>query len=70
MGLQSWEILQFPPDAPYQIQCTMKWENEAACDAARSAPGGKIIAGDVPNYFTAKPVVLKGLQRATSSTKS
>ncbi|CEJ81750.1 hypothetical protein VHEMI01863 [[Torrubiella] hemipterigena] len=66
LGLQSWEILQFPEDAPYQVQATLKWDSLDSYKAAASGPSATAVFGDIPNYTTAKPVSLAGVQKAAS----
>lgn len=56
--------MQFGKNNPYQVQATLKWDSEASFDAAVAGPSAKVVFGDIPNYTTAKPVTLKGQQKA------
>ncbi|TQS33795.1 hypothetical protein Golomagni_05849 [Golovinomyces magnicellulatus] len=65
-GLQSWEITQFAPGAPYQIQATLKFSSVSAWQAASSGESSKPVFGDIPNFTEAQPVVLTGTHQASS----
>ncbi|TWU71994.1 hypothetical protein ED733_003032 [Metarhizium rileyi] len=60
-GLQSWEIVQFASDQPYQVQATLKFASLAAWEAASTGKNSANVFGDIPTFTTAEPVVLKGL---------
>jgi hypothetical protein len=64
-GLKSWEITRLAPDQPYQIQASLKFDTLAAWDAASTGPSSAIIFGDIPNFTTAKPLVVKGFQHGS-----
>lgn len=65
-GLQSWEILKFPADAPYQIQATLKWDSIESFEKAAAGEEGKAVFGDIPNFTESKPILLKGEVSASS----
>ncbi|KAJ4316993.1 hypothetical protein N0V84_007588 [Fusarium piperis] len=60
LGLLSWEILNFPADAPYQVQATLKWKSVADFEAAAASPAAEKVFGDIKNFTSAQPVLLKG----------
>lgn len=66
-GLESWEVIQYEGDAEYQIQATLVWKSREEFDKAISGPAGAEIFGDVPNFTTAKPILLKGLHKGKVS---
>ncbi|KAF4984319.1 hypothetical protein FZEAL_470 [Fusarium zealandicum] len=60
LGLQSWEVLTFPSDAPYQVQATLHWKSADDFNAAATGESAEKVFGDIVNFTTAKPIVLKG----------
>ncbi|KAI8652511.1 hypothetical protein NCS57_01315200 [Fusarium keratoplasticum] len=60
LGLLSWEILNFPADAPYQVQATLKWKSIADFEAAAASPAAEKVFGDIKNFTSAEPILLKG----------
>ncbi|KAK3181812.1 hypothetical protein K4F52_006879 [Lecanicillium sp. MT-2017a] len=68
-GLQSWEIIAFEPGQTYQIQASLKWDSAEswASASAPSCDAAKAVFGDIPNFTTAQPVVLKGAQQGMQS---
>jgi uncharacterized protein (TIGR02118 family) len=66
-GLQSWEILKFPAGSPYQIQATLKWDSIESFEKAEAGEETKKVFGDIPNFTSSKPIVLKGEVSASSS---
>lgn len=65
-GLQGWEILKFPADAPYQVQATLKWDSIESWEKAAAGEETKAVFADLPNFTEAKPIVLKGEVSASS----
>ncbi|EEU36657.1 uncharacterized protein NECHADRAFT_51984 [Fusarium vanettenii 77-13-4] len=59
-GLLSWEILNFTADAPYQVQATLKWKSIADFEAAAASPAAEKVFGDIKNFTSAEPILLKG----------
>lgn len=59
-GLLGWEVLNFPADAPYQVQAILKWKSIADFEAAAATPSAGKIFGDVKNFTSAEPILLKG----------
>lgn len=59
-GLLGWDVLTFPADAPYQVQATLRWKSLDDFNAAAAGEAAKTIFGDIPNFTTAQPILLKG----------
>ncbi|OJJ83094.1 uncharacterized protein ASPGLDRAFT_36556 [Aspergillus glaucus CBS 516.65] len=59
-GLLGWDVLTFPADAPYQVQATLRWKSLDDFNAAAAGEATKTIFGDIPNFTTAQPILLKG----------
>lgn len=55
-----WDVLTFPADAPYQVQATLRWKSLDDFNAAAAGEAAKTIFGDIPNFTTAQPILLKG----------
>ena len=45
-------------DAPYHAIATLTFADQAAMDAAMKA--GRPVVGDIPNFYSAQPVMLVG----------
>ena len=65
-GLISWDIITFPADAPYQVQASLKWKSVEDFNAAAASEDAKAIFGDIKNFTSAEPVLLKGEVVASS----
>ncbi|KAK2608506.1 hypothetical protein QQS21_002968 [Conoideocrella luteorostrata] len=63
-GLRSWEITQFEPGLPYQIQAVLKFDTLAEWEAASTGKNAPPVFDDIPKFTTAQPVVLKGSHKA------
>ncbi|KAJ4256272.1 hypothetical protein NW762_009352 [Fusarium torreyae] len=60
LGLKSWKIISFEEGAPFQVQATLEWDSIEAIDKAVASEAGKEVFGDVPNFYSEQPVLLKG----------
>ncbi|KAF4967447.1 hypothetical protein FSARC_5020 [Fusarium sarcochroum] len=69
-GLKNWKILTFQDGAPFQVQATLEWESVEAFNKAESTDAGKEIFGDVKNFYSESPVLLKGPVVAAESVAS
>ncbi|GFP58677.1 hypothetical protein ACSS6W_008644 [Trichoderma asperelloides] len=54
LGLKSWQVLQFGPDAPFHVVAVLNWENEGQAEAALAHEASKIVIGDVVNFTNMK----------------
>ncbi|KAF4451529.1 hypothetical protein FALBO_16315 [Fusarium albosuccineum] len=70
LGLQDWEILTFPADAPYQVQATLRWKSVDDFNRASSGEAADKVFGDIKNFFPGQPVLLKGDVVATEAVAS
>ncbi|ODM20827.1 hypothetical protein SI65_03880 [Aspergillus cristatus] len=59
-GLQGWDVLTFPVDAPYQVQATLRWKSLDDFNAAATSESAKPVFEDIPNFTAAQPILLKG----------
>lgn len=59
-GLQGWDVLTFPADAPYQVQATLRWKSLDDFNAAATSESAKPVFEDIPNFTAAQPILLKG----------
>ncbi|PWY94747.1 hypothetical protein BO94DRAFT_283559 [Aspergillus sclerotioniger CBS 115572] len=59
-GLVGWEIITFPADAPYQVQAILKWKSMEDFNAAATSDAAQAVFGDIKNFTTAEPTLLKG----------
>lgn len=62
-GLLNWDVVAYPSDAPHQVQCTLRWNKVDDFDAAAAGPAAAEVFGDIKNYTTGTPVVLKGIEK-------
>ncbi|KAF5615203.1 dimeric alpha-beta barrel [Fusarium sp. NRRL 25303] len=60
LGLQGWDVLTFPTGAPYQVQVTLKWKSLEAYEQAATGKPAEGLFGDIKNFTTAEPILLKG----------
>ncbi|KAM5341199.1 hypothetical protein ACJ41O_015308 [Fusarium nematophilum] len=67
-GLQSWDIITFPEGSPYQVQATLKWKSVDEFNTAAAGEGAKAVFGDIKNFTSAEPVLLKGEVVASSGS--
>lgn len=62
-GLQSWEVTQFEGQS-YEIQTLLKFDSLDKWEAASVGVNAAAVFGDLPNFTTAKPLILRGSLQA------
>ncbi|KAF2705393.1 hypothetical protein K504DRAFT_460645 [Pleomassaria siparia CBS 279.74] len=60
VGLKSWTVQKYGPDAPFSHSVIMAWESTEAFGKAAALPGTAEIMDDVKNFSTEKPTVIVG----------
>lgn len=64
-GLQSWEVVQYKPNAegekpPQIIGVTLEWDSAQALYDAFGDPKAQALLQDVPNFTNVQPVMFAG----------
>ncbi|WZH45454.1 hypothetical protein QYS62_006513 [Fusarium acuminatum] len=59
-GLKGYTILQFQEGAPYQVQATLHWGSVEEFDKGAASEVAAEIFGDIKNFYTGDPIILKG----------
>ncbi|KAF5019231.1 hypothetical protein F66182_8772 [Fusarium sp. NRRL 66182] len=59
-GLKSYKVLTFEAGAPYQVQATLEWDSLEAFEKAGSSEENAAVFGDIVNFYSGSPIVLKG----------
>ncbi|KAF4455742.1 hypothetical protein F53441_1941 [Fusarium austroafricanum] len=59
-GLKDYKILTFQEGAPYQIQATLEWDSVEAFDKAAASEAAAAVMGDIKNFYSGNPMILKG----------
>lgn len=67
-GLESWEVTQFEQGNPYMIQATLKFESLKKWENASTGPSSSRVFGDMPNFTTVQPQVMRGAVKGSHRT--
>ncbi|KAJ6447269.1 putative membrane protein [Purpureocillium lavendulum] len=67
-GLESWEVTQFEPGAPYMVLATLKFESASKWEAASKGSSGMKVWNDVANFTTVQPEIYPGKSRGSHRT--
>ncbi|KAL7947078.1 hypothetical protein V8C42DRAFT_300990 [Trichoderma barbatum] len=58
LGLKSWQVIQFGPDAPYFGGALLTWDKPEDAANILTAEESKLVFDDVPNFTNLKPILL------------
>ncbi|KXJ94820.1 hypothetical protein Micbo1qcDRAFT_193888 [Microdochium bolleyi] len=59
-GLKSWKVVKYDENASFSVQASLEWESEDALNKALQSEEAKEIFGDVSNFTTSKPELVRG----------
>ncbi|KAL7809364.1 hypothetical protein V8C44DRAFT_334281 [Trichoderma aethiopicum] len=58
LGLKSWQVIKYGPDAPFYGGVLLHFENAEAATKALTASESQPVFADVPNFTNMKPILL------------